>query len=82
MDANSRDELIDKLNDKAGQARETVEETAADVSAGIAGLAEDVKEKEPRYLSPAEVRKRKGCIGCGGAVIAITTLVIALVALL
>ena len=42
------------------------------------------EEERKRYYSPAEVRKNKGCIGCGGAgaVIALITLAAALIALL
>ena len=35
------------------------------------------RERRKRYYSPSEVRKRKGCIGCGGAGV-IATLILAL----
>jgi hypothetical protein len=77
MDAQDRKELIDKLNDKADDAKDAVEDA-------VSGVAEDVEEKRKKYISPAEVRKNKGCIGCGGAgvIMALITVAIALVALL
>jgi hypothetical protein len=77
MDAQDRKELIDKLNEKADDAKDAVEDA-------VSGVAEDVEEKRKKYISPAEVRKNKGCIGCGGAgvIMALITVAIALVALL
>jgi hypothetical protein len=46
------------------------EPESADQQVGLtgAGQAEAPKpERRKRYYSPSEVRKKKGCIGCGGA---------------
>ncbi|MHB1319726.1 MAG: hypothetical protein ACYCYF_14025 [Anaerolineae bacterium] len=67
MDAQDRNELLDNLNRKADDAKDAVEDAAVDVADEVKDFAEDVEEKRKKYISPAEVRKNKGCIGCGGA---------------
>jgi hypothetical protein len=87
MDTQERKELLDKLNDKADDARDAIEDAAVDAADEVkdfaGGVADDVEEKRKKYISPAEVRKNKGCIGCGGAgVIMALMTVAALVAVL
>jgi hypothetical protein len=83
MDADDRREMLDKLNDRADDAKDAVEDAAVDAADEVKDFAEDVEEKRKKYMSPAEVRKNKGCIGCGGAgVIMALMTVAALVAVL
>ena len=80
MDAGDRKELVDKVE----AAAEDVKEVAQEAADEVAGIVEDAEEKRKKYYSPSEVRKRKGCIGCGGAgvLLALTILALALFALL
>jgi len=47
------------------------------VEGGQMDRRERGQERRKKYYSPSEVRKRKGCIGCGGAG-ALATLALAL----
>jgi hypothetical protein len=80
MDAGDRRDLVDKVEAAAEDIREAAKEAADDV----AGIVENAGEKRKKYYSPSEVRKRKGCIGCGGAgvLLALSIVAVSLIALL
>jgi len=54
----------------AGSVAGTIEEAL-----GKAKPVEPETPRKKRYYSPSEVRRKKGCIGCGGMVLALPLLV-------
>jgi len=63
------------------QANTEQEEQQVDL-AGAQEIEAPKPERKKRYYSPSEVMKKKGCIGCGGMVLALVSLAAGIVAVL